>query len=628
MSVLKTPPVYYSRSVADWLTMASRGEVLLPSFQRSFVWKPQGTADYLKALLERRPTGILLILESADRPQFKSRSLHGSGCRDGGGQRSGSAPVELVLDGQQRLTSLWGALVGNPERRYFIKVRDLERSQLDVKEVIWRSPKWSNPAKMYGGDFVPTDILWGDRGSSSADGGSPGLSAARKWCEEAVGDGWDSLFEDVTRLRERLVLAPKLQYCLLRKDTDADTAIDIFINVNKSAIKLKEVDIAIAFAEADHHADVRGLVEDYIGRSTEVGHYFSETPGKAIPEVAAWIFKVGCLRIKSKDHPEGCAPKESHYTSAVKSLFSYDASSQSRRDADVAARMNRMGDDLDAALRFAASHGGATKRTLPGWPPVHVIAALQEDVRKLGPGLQDQADRLLSAYLWRAWVTRRYAKQANDRLLDDFRGLRAYLAALARKDRIGSDGLRVRLASLVPVFDNKEHPLPTSDEIRSAGWIGSSSRLGRAIAAVGTRQEPLDWATGDRLDADCVRGLERHGKLLRYHIFPIRLFGDHVGDDVKLGLNGMLVARDSMPRPRPESASDSSSEYLDPHEQLALIRSGGQVDELAVRKRVESHEISYTTLLKEGAAPAFRYRQYLQDRAERVALKIQELTRF
>ena len=44
MSVLKTPPTYDSRSVKDWLTMAGRGKVVLPNFQRSFVWKPPQTA--------------------------------------------------------------------------------------------------------------------------------------------------------------------------------------------------------------------------------------------------------------------------------------------------------------------------------------------------------------------------------------------------------------------------------------------------------------------------------------------------------------------------------------------------------------------------------------------------------
>ena len=52
MPVLNTPPIYDSRSVKDWLEMADRGEVLLPNFQRSFVWKPKQTADYLMALLE------------------------------------------------------------------------------------------------------------------------------------------------------------------------------------------------------------------------------------------------------------------------------------------------------------------------------------------------------------------------------------------------------------------------------------------------------------------------------------------------------------------------------------------------------------------------------------------------
>ena len=533
MSVLKTPPVYDNRSVEDWLAMASRGEVLLPSFQRSFVWKPQGTADYLKALLERRPTGILLILESADRPQFKSRLLHGSDVRDDGDQRSGSAPVELVLDGQQRLTSLWGALVGNAERRYFVEVRDLKRSQLDVKQVIWRGRKWSNPAKMYGANLVPTDILWGGRPSSSPDAGASGSSAARKWCEDAVGKDWDSLFEDVARLGNRL-LAPMLQYCLLRRDTDADTAIDIFINVNKSAIKLKEVDIAIAFAEADHRADVRRLTQDYIGRSTEVRHYFSPTLRQAIPEVAAWMFKVGCLRIRNEDHPEGRAPKESHYTSAVKSLFGYDASDRSRIDAEMEARMERLGDDLDAALRFVARQGGSTKRTLPGWPPVHVIAALQEDMHKLDARLQDEADRLLSAYLWArvghpAVRGRRPTTASSKTSGGSARAWRRWPARMSA----GRTGRTMDWPRWCPPLTRKRTRSPHANRSGGRDGSGVASRLGRAIAAVVMREQPLDWVTGERLDEDRVRALEQQKKLTRYQIFPAKLFGEHIGDDVQ-----------------------------------------------------------------------------------------------
>ena len=130
MPFLNTPPIYDSRSVKDWLEMADRGEVLLPNFQRSFVWKPKQTADYLMALLENRPTGILLVLEATDPLQFKSRFLHGHDFTRDVSTETGKQPRELVLDGQQRLTSLWGALRGTADKRYFIRVIDLAGARL------------------------------------------------------------------------------------------------------------------------------------------------------------------------------------------------------------------------------------------------------------------------------------------------------------------------------------------------------------------------------------------------------------------------------------------------------------------------------------------------------------------
>ena len=426
----------------------------------------------MQALLENRPTGIFLILKATNPLQFESRFLHGTDFGD-----SDSKPRELVLDGQQRLTSLWGALDGTGRPRYFIRVENLKESDLEVEEVTWRSRSWSNPAQMYRENWIPVDILWNDSGSpSSSDPGPLASDSIKGWCEKAAGGDWDSLYAAIMKMRERLLVSPKLQFCQLDDDTHPDTAIDIFINVNRSAIKLKQVDIAIAIARADHGEDLRARVENYLDRSTQVGPYFNPVRSIAIPEIAAWILKVGCLKV----HPQGLPPKESHYPSAVKSLFGSDSDDPKVSAAQRESRTKQLEADLDSALWFVAQRGGATRRTLPAWPPVHVIAALQDDVRKAGPALQDEADRLLSAYVWRAFATSRYQAQANDRLLDDYRALRRYLTALAEWDTGGGD--RPRLSA--PAFDEEQYPLPSIAQIEHAGWIGSASRLGRAIAAV------------------------------------------------------------------------------------------------------------------------------------------------
>ena len=519
------------------------------------------------------------------------------------------------MDGQQRLTSLWGALDGREKRRYFIGVRNLRESDLEVETVIWRTRSWSNPAKMYLEHWIPVDILWNDPDpSQSSSPGPPSSDTIKGWCQQAAEDDWERLFDDVMKIRERLILNPKLQYCSLANDTSSDTAIDIFINVNRSAIKLKQIDIAIAIARADHGEDLRTRVERYLRRSSEALHYFPPDFSRAIPDVAAWVLKVGCLKVQSDKHPEGLPPKETHYPSAVGSLFESDQPDPVARARERDARMKQLEADLDAALQFVARRGGATKRTLPAWPPVHVIAALQGDVRMAGDALRDEIEQLLSAYVWRAFVTSRYQAQANDRLLDDFKSLRDYIRSLVAWRNSGGS----KPALVVPAFDQEAHPLPTSALIQRAAWIGGGSRLGRAIAAVCMECSPFDWWSGQRLDPEGVRALESRGQLARHYVFPPTLFDGNVPGNFKLGVNGILLPK------RPKKLMS-----LDPYDYLESVRDNHpELDDLDIMSRVGSHQIPYWTLDKKTGSVGMRYDHFIKSRASQVANKMKELASY
>lgn len=620
MPELKNPPTYDSRTVREWLAAADREELLLPNFQRSRVWKPQLTAAYILALLERRPTGMFLILVANEPLPFSCRPLGESGIREGGPPPTAGKERELVLDGQQRLTSLWEALTGKGPKRFLIRVRNLAKRDLRVEEVAWRRHSWSNPAKMYGTNWIPVDILHAgpEAAATGASGGAAASasssSALTHWCETAAGRDWTPLYEDVSKMRARLLDQPKLQYCLLSKETDRDTAVDIFINVNRSAVKLKEIDIAVAIAEAEHGIDLRRRIEEYLAGSDEVGHYFSKALNRAIPEVSAWMLKVACLKVRSERHPNGLPPKESHYPSSVQSLCGNPVPEPVGETPRGDARIVQLAADLDTALSFAAERGGATKRTLPAWPPVHVIAALQEDLRHLDEAMRTTANKVLSAYLWRGFLTDRYAKLANTRLHEDYTGLRAHLHAMADARRRGDDEPS---ADSVPIFNERDYPLPGPRELKRAGWIGTASRLGRAIAAVAMQGNPLDWVAGKRLDPDHVRRLEDDRKLERRHVFPPAKFESDLGDKLRLGLNGVLLSKSSMP------ASDPA-DLLERVRSL-LSQANAELKALDWMERVHSHVVPPTALKRDGSAPPFRYECYLEERAAAIALKARKL---
>lgn len=89
------------------LTDIERGHVKIPQFQRDFVWTMQKSAALLDSILKGYPVGTFIFWSTKDR----LRSV-----RDIGGAQLPEATegetVSFVLDGQQRLTSLYAALKG------------------------------------------------------------------------------------------------------------------------------------------------------------------------------------------------------------------------------------------------------------------------------------------------------------------------------------------------------------------------------------------------------------------------------------------------------------------------------------------------------------------------------------
>ncbi|NHI09885.1 protein of unknown function DUF262 [Streptomyces sp. KO7888] len=98
-------------TIAPITSLASRvlsGDIVLPKFQRAFVWTPQQVLYLLDSVRRNYPIGSLLMW----RTTAKLASGHEIAGLDTVPQHEG-APVHYVLDGQQRLASLVGALHGS-----------------------------------------------------------------------------------------------------------------------------------------------------------------------------------------------------------------------------------------------------------------------------------------------------------------------------------------------------------------------------------------------------------------------------------------------------------------------------------------------------------------------------------
>ena len=91
--------------LAQLLDEAGRGELQLPDFQRGWVWDDDHIRSLLASISLSYPIGAVMTLVAGNPDvNFKARVLEGVESAANGG------PETLLLDGQQRLTSLFQAL--------------------------------------------------------------------------------------------------------------------------------------------------------------------------------------------------------------------------------------------------------------------------------------------------------------------------------------------------------------------------------------------------------------------------------------------------------------------------------------------------------------------------------------
>src|SRR5882762_4689725 len=90
--------------VRELIEEIDRGEVLLPEIQRAYVWKGPQVSKLIDSLYREYPSGQLLLWDTAQLPVTKG--IQGVEIQPG----SPNGHPKIVLDDQQRLTSLYKAL--------------------------------------------------------------------------------------------------------------------------------------------------------------------------------------------------------------------------------------------------------------------------------------------------------------------------------------------------------------------------------------------------------------------------------------------------------------------------------------------------------------------------------------
>src|SRR5678815_1162826 len=96
---------YTPHPIETLLTWVKTGEIAIPEIQRPFVWEPTKVRNLLDSLYQGYPVGYLITWRN---PTVR--------LKDG----TASAGKRILIDGQQRVTALMAALLGQevPNKEY------------------------------------------------------------------------------------------------------------------------------------------------------------------------------------------------------------------------------------------------------------------------------------------------------------------------------------------------------------------------------------------------------------------------------------------------------------------------------------------------------------------------------
>jgi uncharacterized protein with ParB-like and HNH nuclease domain len=137
------------------------GRIQLPDFQRDWVWGDARVKRLLTSISLAYPVGAVMLLQQGN-PQvrFKPRLL------DGATLQQPSAPNLLILDGQQRLTTLFMVLLSEQpvlvkdsnsnklsHKWYYLDIEKSLDANIDRKEAILALPE-SKKLRTYSGELL------------------------------------------------------------------------------------------------------------------------------------------------------------------------------------------------------------------------------------------------------------------------------------------------------------------------------------------------------------------------------------------------------------------------------------------------------------------------------------------
>ncbi|MBZ0275776.1 MAG: DUF262 domain-containing protein [Anaerolineae bacterium] len=466
-------------------------KLCLPEFQRDFVWTIEGVADLIRSVLRGYYVGSLLLLRcDPNLVPFAPTYLRGVKP-----PYVEPRPEMLVLDGQQRLTSLIYALTApdlllkdtNLRRWFYVDLDLLQQDIYDDEIVFSRSSRdldnLNDVTEQYKRRILPCvrlmrseDFLnWRDGMDDWLRENEP---EAHKEFRSTWRDAWTKAANQFLGFEIPLVELPRVE----DSDTEAIGRVcAIFEKLNSTGVELSVYDLLTARL---YRSKIR--LHDLWDQACKDHKRLNEwSRGKADTN------KFGVLLLRTLALLRGLDPKPAILINLAPEGFEEDWKR-------AAAAMERA---LELLTHIGADGFGVfSGKYLPGFGLIPVLAALRAEIESRKLGEEARAD--LRRWYWCSVFLERYSSAVESKSVKDYKEMLAYWSGTGTEPAPFSDA-RARIGA--PGYS-----------VRDSASYASSVYSG--VFCLLSLRGARDWRRGESIQLQ---------KLQDHHIFPKNYLRKH-----------------------------------------------------------------------------------------------------
>jgi len=263
------------------------GEIGLPDIQRPFVWRNAKVRDLFDSMYKGYPVGYFLFWENE--LTDSSRAI--------GADRKQKPPRLVIVDGQQRLTSLYSVIRNVPVLRENFETEHIKISFNPLEEVF----EVTDAAILRDKAFIPDiSVLWEDdaRITRIIREYLRNLRSNREVSEEE-----ESIIEDRIEKLKGLLSFPFVAL-ELAPDIDEESVSDVFIRINSKGTPLNQADFILTLISVfwdEGRAEVEGLCRESRkpskkGEASPFNHFIEPSPDQLLRVSVGVAFKRARLK--------------------------------------------------------------------------------------------------------------------------------------------------------------------------------------------------------------------------------------------------------------------------------------------------------------------------------------------